>query len=96
MLRACHVLSPREGSWPYLQILYCWLYRDKRASLFAFYISDEEKTFASQAPAANFIKLFWQNLHCYGRIALSFESGYASRDLNCAEKSFMKLTPGEA
>ncbi len=91
MLRACHVLSPREGSWPYLQILYCWFYRDKRASLFAFYISDEEKTFASQAPAANVIKLFWQNLQHYRHISLGFDWGYASRGVNCAEKKFYEI-----
>ncbi len=43
---------------------------------------------------ANFIKLFWNNLCCYPHIALSFNSGYAARSINYAEKSVMVLAPG--
>jgi hypothetical protein len=39
---------------------------------------------------ADFIKLFFA---CYRRLALSFDSGYSVKDINYAEKSFMKLTP---
>jgi len=44
---------------------------------------------------ANFIKLFWHNLHLHQCIiASSIDSGYAAMGVNYAEKGFMKLTPG--
>jgi hypothetical protein len=40
------------------------------------------KSFITLAPGANFIKLFWCDLRCHQRIALSFDSGYAARGIN--------------
>jgi hypothetical protein len=37
-------------------------------------------------PVANFIKLFWCNLHSHQHTALSFDYGYASRSINYSEK----------
>ncbi len=43
---------------------------------------------------ANFIKLFWHNLHLHLFIASSIDAGYAAKGVNYAEEGFMKLTPG--
>jgi hypothetical protein len=41
---------------------------------------------------ADFIKLFWRNLHCCRHIVLSFDSGYANRSMNYA-KTFCEINP---
>ena len=41
---------------------------------------------------ANFKILFKPNLHCQQHIALSYDTGYAAKGLDYAEKSFMKLS----
>jgi hypothetical protein len=49
------------------------------------------KSVITLTPVTNFNKLFWHNLRCHWCIALSFDSGYATRGVNYAEKSFMTL-----
>jgi hypothetical protein len=44
-------------------------------------------------PVANSQNFFWRSLRRYQHIALSFDYGYATRDLNYAN-FLMKLTPG--
>jgi hypothetical protein len=39
----------------------------------------------------NFLR---HNLHCYWHIAVSFDIGYIPKNINNAEKKFMKLPPG--
>jgi hypothetical protein len=46
------------------------------------------------AAGANFIKLFWHNLHRYWHIAISFDSGYTARGHKLCQKSFVKLDTG--
>jgi len=38
----------------------------------------QQKSFIKFRPVANFIKLFWHNLTCYRRNALTIDSGYAA------------------
>jgi hypothetical protein len=54
-----------------------------------------KKVFITWATVANFIELFWHNLHPFWHIVLSFDSDFAARGVNYAQKTFMKLTPGK-
>jgi hypothetical protein len=43
------------------------------------------------ATYVNLVKLFWCNLCCYQHIAKHFDSGYAARGINYAEKKFYEI-----
>ncbi len=46
-------------------------------------------------PVANFLKLFWHNLHCYQHIALSFDFGSDIKAINYTKKVYEIDTSGQ-